>query len=109
MSKYRNVRTVVDGRSFASKAEAERYGALKLLARGKKIDSLQLQPRFPLVVGGQKIATYVGDFLYVERSESGLLSSVVEDVKGMETDVFKLKAKLFRALYPGYELRLVRA
>jgi len=33
---------------------------------------------------------------------------VTEDVKGVETAVFRLKAKLFKSAFPGYELRIVR-
>jgi hypothetical protein len=43
----------------------------------------------------------VADFRY---HENGRL--VVEDTKGMETAVFKIKAKLFRYRYPTIELRI---
>jgi len=33
---------------------------------------------------------------------------VVEDFKGMETAVFKLKAKMFRYKYPEMELRVTK-
>jgi hypothetical protein len=32
---------------------------------------------------------------------------IVEDVKGMETDVFKLKRKLFEYKYPEMELKII--
>ena len=101
-SKYRNVRTEVDGITFASKREAKRYSELKLLERGKQISGLTLQPRYPLVVNGHKVCTYVGDFLYHERGKL-----VCEDTKGMRTDAYGIKRKLFMALWPQIEHREV--
>ena len=93
-SKYRNVRTVVDGIKFASKREAKRYLALKLLERAKKISSLRLQQRFPLFVNGDLICTYVCDFAYIEGGER-----IIEDVKGVKTSVYRIKKKLMKACY----------
>ena len=91
--KYGARRTVVDGHSFPSAKEARRYGDLKLLERTGLISDLTLQPRFKLVVADELICTYVADFSYV--IENG--ERVVEDSKGVQTDVFKLKRKLMRA------------
>lgn len=100
-SKYGNVATVVDGERFASKREAKRHQELLLLQRAGAISLLKRQPRYPLVVNGDPVAVYVGDWSYLEGGDE-----VCEDAKGMQTPVFKLKAKLFRALYPHIELRL---
>lgn len=101
VSKYRNVRTQIDGRRFDSKAEANRYSELCLLQRAGVISDLECQPRY--VVGtGKRPPVYVGDFAYIE---SGRL--IVEDVKGVQTPVFRLKAKLFRERYPDIELRII--
>lgn len=89
-------RTSRDGILFASRAEMLRYEELRLLQRGGEIDHLELQPRFPLVVCGQKIGTYVADFRYRDR-RTGV--QIIEDVKGVRTSVFALKAKLVKALY----------
>jgi hypothetical protein len=93
--KYGAQKTVVDGITFASKAEAARYGELRMLERGKAIRDLTLQPRFPLVVNGRKVGTYVADFAYHGADDV----RVVEDVKGVRTPVYLLKRKLFEALY----------
>lgn len=45
---------------------------------------------------------YVADFAY---TEDGI--SVVEDVKGVRTAVFKLKAEWFQRLYPDIDFRIV--
>lgn len=92
-SKYRNMRTVVDGISFMSKREATRYGELKLRERAGKILQLTLQPRFPLFVDGIKVTTYVGDFSYL--LPNGRL--IVEDSKGCVTPVYRIKRALMKA------------
>lgn len=101
-SKYGNRKTTVDGISFASAKEARRYADLKLLERVGEIEHLQLQPRFPLKVDGKLVCTYVADFQYVAK---GRAIATVEDVKGVQTEAFKIKRKLFEALY-GVELVL---
>ena len=103
-AKYGNVRTTVDGISFHSKREAKRYEALKLLLAHGEISELKLQPRFKLRVEGVLICTYVADFEY--KTATG--KEVVEDVKGFKTDVYRIKANLFQALYPSIDFRVVR-
>ena len=98
MNKYRAVKTIVDGITFDSKAEARRYGNLKILERAGTIDSLELQPRYDLVVNGSKCGFYKADFRYNEDGRQ-----VVEDVKGMKTPVYNLKKKLIKAIY-GIEI-----
>jgi len=67
-SKYRNHAVPAelshDGRRYASKGEARRAQQLQLLERAGKIEKLEYQVRFPLVVLGVKICTYVADFRY---------------------------------------------
>ncbi len=93
-NKYGNKRVEMDGHNFASKKEAGRYQLLRWRCDEGEIRDLKLQPRYPMIVNGEKICVYVGDFEYVENGEI-----VTEDAKGVKTDVFVLKAKLFRALY----------
>ncbi len=104
MSKYKAIRTEIDGITFASKAEASRYQELKMLQAVGYISGLILQPRFPIIVDGKKICTYVADFSYQDSN----LRHVIEDVKGMKTPVYNLKAKLFHALYPMLRITEVR-
>jgi len=93
--KYGNRKTVVDGITFHSAKEAKRYGELKLLQRAGEITSLELQPRFPIVINGVKVCTYVGDFGYVDHTGS----PVIEDCKGFKTAIYRLKAKLMKAVH----------
>lgn len=87
--KYRNRKVVVDGIKFASAMEARRYKILKTWQDFAQISDLRLQVRYPLKVNGVKIADYVADFVY--RDCAG--NRIIEDAKGIETDVFRLKAK----------------
>jgi hypothetical protein len=106
-SKYRNVPTVVDGVRFASKAEAKCDAELQLLERAGEIRNLRRQPRFPLVVKGTTVCTYVGDWEYVEKGKPDYPSThVVEDRKGALTPAFKIKWALAKALHPEIEWRL---
>jgi hypothetical protein len=102
--KYGNVPTVIDGIRFDSKAEARRYGELKLLTASKQIADLKRQVTFALYgKNGKAICRYRADFMYSEGDKI-----VVEDVKGVATPVFGIKAKLFADNYPDIELRVVR-
>jgi hypothetical protein len=103
MSKYGNVQTVVDAMTFDSKAEARRYGELKLLEQAGVIRDLVCQPKYPIVVNGKKICDYIGDFSYVEGGKVTL-----EDVKGVRTPAYRLKRKLVYACY-GIEITEVKA
>ena len=98
MSKYGAIRTEVDGFVFASKREAHRYSELKLAERNGDISGLELQPNFPLIINGKKVATYIADFRYTERGQV-----VVEDSKGFRTAVYRLKKKIVEAQY-GIEI-----
>lgn len=91
----------VDGHWFASQAEAERYRQLTRLVDQDRIVRLELQPLYRLVVNGQHIGDYRGDFRYqvIDPDTHKTLYLVVEDVKGMVTDVYMLKKKLVEALY----------
>lgn len=104
MSKYLNKKTEIDGITFASKKEAKRYEELKWLQKAKKIEDLQLQKVFELQKGfedkksKEKIRpiTYVCDFFYYDKEKGWY---VVEDVKGVKTEVYRLKKKMFLNKY----------
>lgn len=93
----------IDGRLFASLAEARRYAELKLLERGGMISEITCQPRYPLLAFNATFGTddmtigdYVADFLYMDRTLNRL---VIEDVKGMDTPLSKWKRKHCEAQY----------
>ncbi len=111
-AKYGNRRIIIDGEKFDSLAEARRWNELLLLQRAGKISGLLRQVPYELVPAiprarnkpGQRAVTYVADFVYL--GEAGW--KVVEDVKGVRTEVYRLKAKLMRAVH-GIEITEVSA
>lgn len=109
-SKYSNKKSVVDGITFDSKKEAEYYCSLKLLKRAGIVKEIELQPKFILQEKFKKngkthrAITYIADFKVTYAD--GKVEIV--DVKGMETDVFKLKKKMFEYQYPDLSLKVVK-
>lgn len=97
--KYQNRKTVVDGLSFDSLKESRRYGELKLLERSGRITGLEVQPAFRIVVNNCLICTYKADFRYVIDAPYASGQVVVEDVKGVQTPVYRLKKKLMLAVH----------
>lgn len=108
MSKYRSQKIIIDGISFDSKREGNRYVELKLLEKAGKIKDLELQHQYELQPSFKKngktirAITYVADFTYFDLEKMRI---VVEDVKGFKTDVYMLKRKLFEFKFP--ELTIV--
>ena len=93
-AKFGNRKTVLDGITFDSAAEARRWATLKLLERGGRIENLKRQVIFPLMVNGVMIGTYRADAVYLVKQTGAL---VIEDTKGFRTPEYKLKAKIMAA------------
>ena len=94
MSKYHAIPTEVDGIVFHSKREASRYQELRLLERAGYLKDIEIQPKFPLIVNGKLVCNYLADFRYTTKDGK----TVVEDVKGVKTPAYRIKAKLLFAL-----------
>lgn len=110
MSKYNNRKTEMDGIKFDSKHEAVRYIELKYLQRVGEIRDLQLQYPFELIPAQkdekgktvERAVTYRADFVYYDKSGN----LVVEDAKGVRTELYRLKKKLMR-YFKGIEIKEV--
>ena len=109
-SKYHNKKVVIDGIKFDSKKESLRYQQLKLLEQEGLIKNLELQKEFPLQPSFKKNGktyrkiSYIADFYYYDNH---LKHYVVEDVKAsksFQTDVYKMKKKMFEYKYRSLEL-----
>lgn len=110
--KYGNRKVTVDGITFDSQKEADRYEELKLLEKAGKISDLQLQRKFVLIPEQRQFSmeiytrglkkgcfkpgkvleretSYIADFVYTENGEF-----VVEDTKGFRTTEYIIKRKL---------------
>lgn len=99
-SKYQAKPTTVDGIKFHSRKEAARYLILKAKRDTGAILDLELQPRFDFTHNGVKLGFYKADFAYTDLLTG---ERIVEDVKGMKTPMYRLKAKMLLAFH-GIEI-----
>ena len=104
-SKYKNEKVTVFGEKFDSKKEGDRYIELLAKERRGEIHRLKLQPEFDIVIRGVPIKfksgrqmRYRADFQYTDSKGN----VVIEDVKGMKTDVYRIKQALMLAM--GYTI-----
>jgi len=97
-SKYGAIPVVVMGIRFASQKEGSRYWSLFLMEKAGVISKLERQPVFKFPCGSE----YRADFRYVKNGKT-----IIEDVKGFKTKVFRLKLKMFKVHYPDLELTLL--
>lgn len=104
-SKYRNKPTVVDGIRFASKREAAFYVELKQREKAGEVYEVQLQRRYALTgPTGMLFTTYVCDFAFHDAT---LGRNRVIDIKGVETEAFKIKRKAMQAIL-GIEVEVIK-
>lgn len=132
MSKYRSRKVTVDGMTFDSRKEYRRWCVLRQMERTGQITGLKRQTKYELIpaqyrtvetgerykrdipakciragdpktkdVCIEKSCVYIADFEY---RENGRL--VVEDVKGVRTEAYKIKRKLMLWRY-GIKIREV--
>lgn len=98
-SKLGNVRTKRDGFTFDSKKEARYYDELVLRYKAGEVAFFLCQVPFRLPGG----VTYRVDFVIFETG--GTVRFI--DVKGFETETFKIKKKIVEATYP-VEIEVVK-
>lgn len=96
-SKYGNRNLVTAEGRFDSIKEWNRWRELKLLERAGQISELRRQVSFELIPkqDGERACHYIADFVYLDDQGK----TVVEDCKGMRTDLYRLKKKLFQWRY----------
>lgn len=106
MLKYRNRRTVIGDQRYRSQREAARHQELLLLQRAGHVCDIRREVAFVLAprvrFTGQRQTPplrYVADFTYTENGRQ-----VVEDAKGVRTQVYKIKRHLMLAVH-GIEVR----
>lgn len=95
---FGNKFTIVDNIKFHSELESERYKTLKLLENKGQIVNLQLQVKYLLaseILDGKKhTISYIADFVYDLDGKT-----IVEDVKGFKTKVYKMKRILMKKIH----------
>lgn len=109
-NKFGARKTQIDGFTFDSAAEASRYQELKLREQAGEITDLKLQPEYLLQSEFKdregkthRAIHYRADFSYTEQGRR-----IVEDYKGFETEIFRVKQKLFLFRYPELTLRVTK-
>lgn len=85
-SKYRAQPTMLDGKRYASKREAQRAAELKVLWQAREIAGYAEQVEF-LLPGGIR---YRADFVVLKKDGA----YEIEDTKGFQTKEYRLKKKL---------------
>jgi len=102
-NKFGAIPTIYKGIKYHSKKEAEFASKLDILKKGKKIKSWDRQLKLPIIVNGEKICTYIMDFV-VETNEG---KTQYWEIKGYETQVWKLKWKLLKAQLKDSDIELI--
>jgi len=113
VNKYNARKVKIDGYTFDSQREAQRYGELKLMEKAGEIKELVVHPGFLLQEGFQyqgksyQPIIYIADFIYMENGKT-----ILEDVKGVETPDFRMKWKILlffaKKSRDNAEFRIVR-
>lgn len=102
-------RRTYKGVVFASIKEMNRYKELELYQKSGVISELELQVPFvlyesfanPYTHKKEREIKYIADFMYIQNNEF-----IVEDVKGIKTEAYKIKRKMFIAIY-GNEYKFI--
>lgn len=109
-SKMGNRKVNADGYTFDSEFEYSRYLELLLIEKAGMIRDLRVHPLYVVFDTfkdrfGRKhrAIEHEVDFEYREGDQL-----VVEDSKGFETEVWKIKRKLFCKRYPEIEYRVIK-
>lgn len=113
--KYNNKKSEVNGITFDSLKEANRYKELLLLEKAGTIQNLELQRKFVLIPAQREFTNeidkkgnfkkgklierecaYIADFVYIDTGTGRI---VVEDTKGFRTKDYIIKRKLMLKEY----------
>jgi hypothetical protein len=104
-NKYKNKWTrCFLGHNHQSIAEANYCNQLRYLRLAGEIQSYKTQVTYKLKVNNLLICSHRIDFEVINKN--GIKE--VHDVKGYETKDFKIKYKLFKALYPEIEYKIIK-
>lgn len=103
-NKYGAVRQTYNGYSYDSKREAEHAAHLDWLIKAGEVERWERQVKISLDVNDIHIANYFIDF--VVYFTNGAIE--YHEVKGAETDVWRMKFKLAKAMYPDYRFIVIK-
>lgn len=104
-NKYSNTPQTYNGRNYHSKKEAQYAFDLDLLVKAGEVLDWSPQFKLSLDVNGIHICNYFVDFWVLPKGGGEEL----HEVKGFETDVWRMKWKLVEALYSDkYKLVVIK-
>ena len=103
--KYGARKTVYNGVTYDSNAEAKQAHELDVMKSAGIILNWERQVPVPLMVNDRHICTMIVDF----RVTCTTGKQYFQECKGMRTPAFNLKMKLFKALFPNADFRVVKA
>lgn len=101
-NKFKNLKTTVHGIKFDSLLEAAYY---EYLLTVYPASAIKVQPEFLLQDKFKCNGKMIRKIVYIADFQIG---TQVYDTKGQVTEVFKIKAKLFKRLYPELNLVIVK-
>jgi hypothetical protein len=104
-NKFKAIKTLVDNIWFDSKLEASWYEWFKFMEKIGQIKEFEIQKEVTLKVNNQLICMHYPDYFYFDNTSK---KYTFADAKGVETDVFKLKYKLTKALFPEFDYRICK-
>ena len=97
---------------FGSKTEAARFLFLQRSEKRGTISDLIAHPVYIITPLSWPIIKMIPDAQYIDVTGewSGVPGkTIIEDTKGMVTDVFKLKVKMFHGMFPTIGIFMVKA
>jgi len=103
-SKYGSIKQSYGGRNYHSRKEAIYAFELDMRVKAGEINGYTNQHKIELYVNDFHVCDYFIDF----RVEMNDGTFEYHEVKGFETDVWRLKWKLTQAIYPEYKLVLIK-
>jgi hypothetical protein len=103
-NKFGNKTTIYNNEYYQSIKEADYAQELDLRVKAKDLKEWKRQVPIDLVVNGMKICTYKIDFVEIDMNGNEMWT----EVKGLETPEWRLKWKLFEALYPEREKQVIK-
>ncbi len=107
-NKYNNKSSIFEGFPYDSKLEAEYAQELSLRKKAGDILDWERQFKVSIDISGFHICNYYVDFRVLEKDESYTLT----EIKGMETDLWRIKRKLLKAVWlpehPDHQYEVIK-
>jgi len=103
-NKFNAKTSTYNGRNYHSKKEADYAMELDWLLKAGQIKEIIPQYKISLDINGVHIANYFMDFKVITDDDR----IEMHEVKGYETDIWRMKWRLAKALYPDWNFVLIK-